>query len=90
MNSQKGEAYTWVMDKFKRRWPKSLFMSLLQMIFAAYYDYFKEKDAAEWDIPSAGKDVVERALVKLAGVYEYWGGECSFGNGYERWYNEVD
>ena len=54
------------------------------------YDYFKAENAIEWDIPSAEKDVVEKALVKLAGVYEFWGGECSFGNGYERWYAVVD
>ena len=54
------------------------------------YDYFKAENAIEWDIPSAEKDVVEKALVKLAGVYEFWGGQSCFGSGYVRWYNEVD
>ena len=78
--------FAWVMDKYKRKWPKSLFIPLLQMIFAAYYDYFKAENAIEWDIPSAEKDVVEKALVKLAGVYEFWGGQSCFGSGYVRWY----
>ena len=78
--------FAWIMDKYKKKWPKTLFMPLLQTIFAAYCNYFKEHDAIEWDIPSAEKDVVERALVKLAGVYESWGGKSFFGSGYVRWY----
>ncbi|MBO5978137.1 MAG: SIR2 family protein [Bacteroidales bacterium] len=77
---------SWVMTKYKRHFSKQQFSPLLETMFASYEPYFRKENAKSWTLTTAEKDVAEVSLIKLAKVYESWGGTCFFGKNYQALY----
>ncbi len=75
--------FGWALTKYENQFDRNAFRPILKSILEKYKPYYSGDKELKWDIAHAGKDVVERELIKIYNVYKLWGGRYPFWEKYQ-------
>lgn len=70
--------FAWALTEYKDQFKQDVFKPLLKSILDSYQPYFLTKNAENWDIQHAEKNVVEKELINIYKVYIQWGCKSTF------------
>lgn len=74
--------FGWALTAYADKYDKKVFKRLLKSMLDSYMPYFRVRNERRWDIEYAGKNIVERELLRIYGVYRSWGGKSAFWDKY--------